>query len=140
MTTLTKPTAVDFLGAAATVLCSDAGLGVVHMDMPAGDQPPLHVHRREDEGFYVLAGELTLYLPGRSVTLGAGDFFLAPRGVPHTYETGSDGARVLVTSTPSGFDRFVLDVAALEQVDPASLTAVAAEHEIDILGPPGARP
>jgi quercetin dioxygenase-like cupin family protein len=140
MTTLTKPAPVDFLGAAATVLSSEDGLGLVHMDLPAGDQPPLHVHRREDEGFFVLAGELTLYLPGRAVTLGAGDFFLAPREVPHTYEAGADGARVLVMGTPSGFDRFVLDVAALEHVDPASLTAVAAEHGIEILGPPGARP
>src|SRR3954452_3550115 len=103
MTTLAQPASVDFLGAAATVLSDDAGLGLGHMDLPAGDQPPLHLHRCEDEGFYVLAGEVTLYLPARSVTLGAGDFFLAPRGVPHTYRAGAEGARVLVTSTPSGF-------------------------------------
>ena len=110
------------------------------MDKPAGEMPPLHVHRNEDEGFYVLGGELTLYLPGDSVTLRAGEFFLAPRGVPHTYEVGADGARVLVSSVPSGFERFVADVAALDAVDPATLTAVAAAHGIDILGPPGARP
>ena len=26
---------------------------------PPGDQPPLHVHHHDDEGFYVLEGELT---------------------------------------------------------------------------------
>ena len=140
MTTLTQPEALSFLGATARILASADGLGLVHMDMPAGDVPPLHLHRNEDEGFYVLGGELTLHLPGESVALRAGEFFLAPRGVPHTYEVGSEGARVLVASVPSGFERFVAEVAALDQVDPATLTAVAAGHGIDILGPPGARP
>ena len=140
MTTLTQPEALSFLGATARILASADGLGLVHMDMPAGQMPPLHVHRNEDEGFYVLGGELTLYLPGESVALRAGEFFLAPRGVPHAYEVGSEGARVLVSSVPSGFERFVAEVAALDQVDPATLTAVAAGHGIDILGPPGARP
>ncbi len=47
---------------------------------------------------------------------------------------------MLVSSAPSGFERFVAEVAALEAVDPATLTAVAAGHAIDILGPAGARP
>ena len=119
---------------------TDGRYGLVENLAPPGHQPPPHVHRNEDEGFYVLGGELTLYLPGDSVTLRAGEFFLAPRGVPHTYEVAECGARVLVSSTPSGFERFVTEVAALEQVDPATLTAVAARHDIEILGPPGARP
>ena len=140
MTTISKPAELNFLGATARILASGEALGLVHMDMPAGEMPPLHVHRNEDEGFYVLGGEITLYLPGRSITLCAGDFVLAPRGVPHTYEPGADGARVLVSSTPAGFERFVAEVAALDAVDPATLTTVAATHGIEILGPPGARP
>ena len=140
MTTISKPAELNFLGATARILASGEPLGLVHMDMPAGEMPPLHLHRNEDEGFYVLGGELTLYVPGDSVTLRAGEFFLAPRGVPHAYEVGADGARVLVSSAPSGFERFVAEVAGLDAVDPATLTAVAAGHGIDILGPPGARP
>ena len=92
MTTVTQPQPVNFLGATARVLATGGSLGLVHMDKPAGEMPPLHVHHNEDEGFYVLGGELTLFLPGESVTLRAGDFFLAPRGVPHAYEVGPDGA------------------------------------------------
>ena len=138
MTTTTAD--LNFLGATARVLASTEDYGLVHMDMPAGEMPPLHVHRDEDEGFYCLGGEITLYLPGDSVTLRSGDFVLAPRGVPHAYEVGPDGARVLVSSVPSGFERFVAEVASLEAVDPPTLTAVAAAHGIEILGPPGARP
>jgi quercetin dioxygenase-like cupin family protein len=133
-------TALIFLEATARVLASTEDYGLVHMDMPAGEMPPLHVHRDEDEGFYCLGGEITLYLPGESVTLRAGDFILAPRGIPHSYEVGADGARVLVSSTPGGFERFVIAVAALDELGPEILGRVAGEHGIEILGPPGARP
>jgi quercetin dioxygenase-like cupin family protein len=140
MTTIAQPRAITFLGATARVLAAGDALGLVHMDLPAGDMPPLHVHRDEDEGFYVLAGELTLFLPGESVTLCPGEFFLARRGVPHAYEVGADGARVLVMSAPSGFEHFVEAVGELSELSPEILGGVAAEHGIEILGPPGARP
>ena len=144
MTAQTAIPPLDFLGSRARVL-SDAEssgglLGLVEMDVPAGDRSPLHVHHAEDEGFYVIDGEVTLFLPGEAVTLGAGEFFLAPRGVPHAYEVGDRPARWLVTSTPAHFEAFVRDVAAAGPMDPPALGALAAEHQIEILGPPGARP
>jgi quercetin dioxygenase-like cupin family protein len=138
MTTITQD--LDFLGAAVRVLASGDSYGLVHMDMPAGEMPPLHVHRDEDEGFYCLGGEITLFLPGDSVTLRAGEFFLAPRGVPHAYRVGDEPARMLVTSSPAGFEGFVRAVAALPAVDPGALTETAARFGIEILGPPGVRP
>ena len=118
MTTITKPAALNFLGATARILASGGGSASSTWTSRPARCRPLHVHHNEDEGFYVLGGELTLYLPGESVTLRAGDFFLAPRGVPHAYEVGPDGARTLVSSAPSGFERFVTAVAALDEVDP----------------------
>lgn len=140
-TTLTRPKELDFLGCRARVLASGDALGLVDMlEVPAGHMPPLHVHRREDEGFYVLDGEVTLYMPEQQVTVGPGDFFLAPRGVPHAYRVGDAPARWVVTSSPAGFERFVADVAALGEADPDRLAAVAADHGIEILGPPGTLP
>lgn len=135
---------VDFLGRArilATDEDGDGRLGLVDMiEVPAGHMPPLHVHHAEDEGFYLMKGEVTLYFPGEETACRPGDFFLAPRGVPHTYRVGDRPARWLVTSTPAGFERFVAAVAALEEPSPESLGAVAAEHDIEILGPPGVLP
>lgn len=129
---------IDFLGARARVLHE----GLVELtDVRAGDMPPLHVHRAQDEGFYVLSGQVTLYMPGEQAQLGAGDFFLAPRGVPHTYRVSDEGpAAWLCTSRPAGFERFVAQVGSLARQDPESVTAVAARHDIEILGPPGALP
>jgi quercetin dioxygenase-like cupin family protein len=133
---------LDFLGARARILATGGELGLVEMlDTPAGDETPLHVHRSHDELFFVVSGEMTLYTPGESRVLRAGDFVLAPRGVPHTRRISDDGpAHVLTGSTPAGFERFVAGVAALDAVDPEAITAVAAEHDIEILGPPGTRP
>jgi len=136
------PTAeLEFLGSRARILDGDERLGLVDMiEVPAGQMPPLHVHHAHDEGFYVIAGEVTLYTPGAASTLGPGEFVLAPRGVPHTYRVGDVPAHWLITSTPAGFERFVAEVAAGPVTDPAELTAVAARHEIEILGPPGTLP
>jgi hypothetical protein len=120
-------------------LAGGGALGLVHMDTPAGAMPPLHVHRHDDEGFFVLGGELTLYLPGESVTLRPDEFCLAPRGIPHAYEAGPT-APGCSSRAPPRVRRFVAEVAGLDAADPATLTAVAATHGIDILGPPGARP
>ena len=112
--------------------------------------PPLHVHRREDEAFYVLEGELSLHLPGRSLTLGAGEAFLAPKDVPHAYRVESETARWLAIATPAGFDDFVREVGEPapeetlppegRQHDPARLAEIAARFGIELLGPPGTLP
>ena len=144
MSTAVSPAELQFLACRARILTGgDAGvsLGIVEMlEMPPGDMPPLHVHHREDEGFYVLEGEVTIFEPGRQCTLGPGEFALTPRGVPHVYRVGDAPARALVTSSPGGFERFVAAVAALEELSPEILGGVAAQHGIEILGPPGMLP
>ena len=136
---------LDFLGARVTVLAdgdaTGGAFGLVDMrEIPAGSMPPLHIHHHEDEWFYVLDGEAEFFLPGRSIPVRAGDFLLAPRGVPHAYRIGERPARWLALSSPSGFERFVVDVAALGEADPGALARVARQHDIEILGPPGTLP
>lgn len=143
MPTAARPQPQPFLDCRARILTTGStgsGLGLVEMlDVPAGSMSPLHVHHDDDEGFFVLGGSVTLFLPGEEIALGEGDFAEAPRGVPHAYRVGERPARWLVTST-GGFERFVADVSALGAPDPERLAAVAAEHRIEILGPPGMLP
>lgn len=142
---LQSPAEVAFLGCRARFLATgdDTGgaLGLVDMrEVPPGHMPPLHVHHNEDEGFYMLEGRVSIFTPEGRTDLEPGDYVVAPRGVPHAYRVGDETARWLVTSTPAGFERFVADVAALENADPETLTAIGAEHGIEILGPPGTLP
>jgi quercetin dioxygenase-like cupin family protein len=115
-----------------------------------GDMPPLHVHHRDDEAFYVLDGKLTLFVGGEQIVLGPGQAALAPREVPHAYRVESAEARWVVITTPAGFDAFVREVAEPapaedlpppgRPIDPAALAQAAAKVGIEILGPPGSLP
>lgn len=112
---------------------------LVEMTAPEGDMPPLHVHHRDDEAFYVLDGRLTLFVGKRAIQLDAGECALAPSGTPHTYRAEADGTRWLVVCSPAGFEGFVRDVAAAGR-DPAVLAGVAMRYGVEILGPPGTLP
>lgn len=94
--------------------------------LPRGAAPPLHSHP-QDETFYVLEGEMTVWLvdpelaadpgdpPGWVKTQGrrcaVGTVVFAPGGVPHTFRVESDTARVLILSTPAGIDEMVRGLA-----------------------------
>jgi quercetin dioxygenase-like cupin family protein len=112
---------------------------LVEMTAPQGDMPPLHVHRRDDEAFYVLEGRLTLFAGEQALELEAGECAVAPCGTPHTYRAELDGTRWLVVCSPAGFEEFVRGVATAER-DPAVLAEISARHGIEILGPPGTLP
>jgi quercetin dioxygenase-like cupin family protein len=76
-----------------------------------GNGPPLHVHSREDETFYVLDGEVTFTIAGQQRLSRAGGFFHGPRGIEHTLKnTGSKPARLLVTVLPAGFEKFLREI------------------------------
>jgi quercetin dioxygenase-like cupin family protein len=136
---------LDFLGSRCRILATsettDGAYGLVDMiEVAAGDMPPLHVHHTHDEGFLLLEGRLSLFLPNREIAVRPGEFVLAPRGIPHTYQVGDSAARWLVLSTPAGFEGFVAAVAELDPVTPEALTATGAVCGIEILGPPGTMP
>ena len=54
-----------------------------------------HSHPDTDDFFLVLAGRLTIQLPGRDIELGPGELFVVPRGLQHC-PTADDEAHVLL--------------------------------------------
>jgi quercetin dioxygenase-like cupin family protein len=71
-----------------------------------GGEPPLHVHRYEDELFYVLEGELRVFRGCEEIILRSGESALLPRNIPHTFKIVSSHARGLVYITPGGFEGY----------------------------------
>jgi len=56
-----------------------------------------HAHDNEDEMFLVVYGELRIELEGdRDVTLGAGEFFVVPKGVRHNPVAAEEVGIVLI--------------------------------------------
>lgn len=153
-TTATRPAPLWFIHNLAYVRVdgetSGGSLALVELHGTRGDMPPLHVHEREDETFFVLEGRLSVHLPGESVELESGQAAFAPRGVPHAYRVESERARWLAIAAPAGFDAFVREVSepgeddtlppADARVDGAAIAEIGARYGIQIVGPPGATP
>jgi quercetin dioxygenase-like cupin family protein len=86
---------------------SGGAIAVVEITEPPGAVAPLHVHHREDEGFWMIDGGATFEVGETTFEAGPGDWLLGPRGVPHRYEVGEDGCRMLFVLTPGGFEEAI---------------------------------
>jgi len=71
--------------------------------MRRGNEPPPHVHSREDEFFYVLAGEMKVYVERRTFAVRAGECMFLPRGKPHAFLVTSEELQNLALISPGGF-------------------------------------
>jgi quercetin dioxygenase-like cupin family protein len=109
-------------------------------ETPPGAGPPLHVHRNEDETFYVLEGELEIQVNEERFTAPAGSTAFLPRGIPHSFANlGTQTARSLVVLTPAGLEGFFAEVEPLvtqAEPDMAAVFPIAAKYGIEVAGPP----
>lgn len=141
-----------FFGGLTTIKAGAAETGgrvmVTEQLAPRGSGSPLHVHHNEDEWFYVLDGELTIWVAGETIVAPAGSFVFGPRDVPHTFVVSSEQARFLLVTEPAQFEGFVRALAAraaAPEIPPAPTSPpdmepvlqAAAEYGLEILGPPG---
>ena len=117
-----------FFGMLAEVKASAADTGgmytLLEITAPAGLQTPLHVHYREDEGFYVLDGSVTVEVGDKTVELAAGQHAFGPRNIPHRFTVGPHGAHMIWLLTPGGFDDFVADVSVPADTPPVPPASV----------------
>ena len=79
--------------------------------VPPGGGPPPHVHSREEEGFYVLEGEITFQIGDESLVANAGTFANMPVGTPHSFKNESDKpAKMLISVAPAGLEQMFFEV------------------------------
>jgi mannose-6-phosphate isomerase-like protein (cupin superfamily) len=106
--------AIWWFGSLAVIKATGADTGeatsVIEITEPPNFEGPLHVHHREEEGFYILEGSATFQIGDRTVEARAGDYLLGPRDVPHKFDTGSEGCRMLFIMTPAGFEGLVREM------------------------------
>ena len=141
-----------FFGGLTTIKADGAETGgrvmVTEQLAPRGSGSPLHVHHNEDEWFYVLEGELTIWVDGQTIVAPAGAFVFGPRDVPHTFIVSSAEARFLLVTQAAGFEGFIRTLgtpAPVAEIPPAPtappdmgpVLQAAADYGLEILGPPG---
>ena len=101
--------------------------------------PPRHVHHRQDEWFYVVAGSYAIEVGGERMELGGGDSVLAPRGIPHVWaHTGEGTGRLLIGFQPAGeMEDFFAQATKLDGIPSGpELARLFSEHGMELLGPP----
>ena len=78
--------------------------------VPPGGGPPPHVHSREEEGFYILEGEITLQIGDRRLVASAGMFANMPVGTLHSFKNESGRpAKMLISIAPAGLERMFFE-------------------------------
>ena len=139
---------LDVLGQIKAPSAATGGqLSVSEQLLPEGSSPPLHVHHREDEAFYILEGQLTCQAGDQILTATAGSFVWLPRDMPHGFRVDSPTARILTLCLPGGFEEFffaigqpaaqlTLPPAPDEPLDVETMAGHAHAYGVDIVGPP----
>jgi quercetin dioxygenase-like cupin family protein len=127
----------------ATGESTGGAFALVDERAPRGMSVPLHLHREDMESFYVLEGEITLYIgdqPG--VRTSAGSFAHVPGGTVHGFRVESETARYLILTTPrhGQFYRAITlpsqpgGLPPLESIDGAQIHEAAQEYGIEFVG------
>ena len=119
-------------------------LTIIEVTNPPGFEAPLHVHHREDEGFWILEGDVTLEVGDTTIEASAGDYAFGPRDIPHRYSVGDSGCRMLFLMVPGGMEEVVratsvpaasrtLPPPPDEEPDINAIKAIVKEHGYELL-------
>lgn len=105
-----------------------------------GNSPPLHRHPWASWEL-VIEGQVRFSVDGEEHVLGPGDFIYTPPNAPHSYIIESERARMVGFNHPAGrFEDLQRKAAPLFQAeggpDFEAVARLAAEHEVELLGPP----
>ncbi|MBX9649326.1 MAG: cupin domain-containing protein [Xanthobacteraceae bacterium] len=106
--------------------------------IPPGFSTGLHVHRVQEETFYVLDGELDWQVGGERLRATPWTYLFLPPGVPHNIANASDKpARVLMTVSPPGHEHYFEELAETVTrggtADPDKIASLRARHDTDQL-------
>ncbi len=112
---------------------TDGRYAVMEAIVPPGGGPPPHIHSREEEGFYVLEGEITFQLGEDRFVAGAGTFANMPVGSLHSFKNESGKpAKMLISVAPAGLEKMFLEV-GVPLVEGATTALPPTKEEIEKL-------
>ena len=153
---MSRESSISYMDCLFSVLAgseeTDGRFGLMEMVAPKGREPSRHLHYTDDEGFYVLEGELTFYVGEEIYEASPGTFVFLPHGVAHSYTFETDEVRMLSIIAPGGLERHFLDPRFSEPAKAMTLSASSVEPEMvfleemakdlasygtEVVGPPG---
>lgn len=115
----------------ASAESTNGAFGIVE-EIDAVDAPP-HVHRREDELFYVLEGRHVFTVGDTEHQAGPGDLVFGPRGVPHSQQHLDRSGRTLTIFSPGGLEGFFRELSEADAsgaIDFENIGRIAASYGV----------
>jgi mannose-6-phosphate isomerase-like protein (cupin superfamily) len=100
--------------------------------------PPLHIHSRQDEWFYVIEGDYQFQVGDDRFQMKAGDTIFLPRKVPHAFIQLSEKGKMIVSYLPAGKMEAFFAVTDKWTSPPnkEEIAKVFAAHDMEVVGPP----
>ena len=99
---------IDYMGSLMTFLAkgseTSGRFALMLYHTKPGKEPPLHVHDREHEFYFVLEGTMRFYCEEKILDIGAGDVVFLPQGKPHAFISTSNLVRTLIFVQAAGND------------------------------------
>jgi mannose-6-phosphate isomerase-like protein (cupin superfamily) len=92
---------------------TENGFALLEMNMKPWSGPNTHIHVREEEYFYVLAGSYDFRCGDETFTCGPGELVKVPRGVPHRLSARAEGGRHLTLFQPAGPEGWFVEADSL---------------------------
>lgn len=118
----------------AEVTGTDSSYGLFEATVPPGGGPPPHSHAREEEGFYVLEGEITIRVDGQTIVARPGAFVNLPKGSVHSFRNETDRtARMLVLVAPGGFEQMLRAIGTVAPSADAPVAPVTEAEKIRLV-------
>ena len=107
--------------------------------------PPPHIHKREDEAFYIHEGTFSFLCGEKEAVFEAGSFVYIPKGTLHTFKNiGQQPGKLMVVITRAGLEDFFYAIGSSADgtfhphaFDPAIIDKVmrlANEYHMEVIG------
>lgn len=115
---------------------SSGAASVMRLTVSPKDAPPLHTHSREDESWVILAGRVRFWVGSTSLAdcevrnAGPGAYVYVSRLVPHTFQSITPTAEVLVINNPGAIEGLFHAVGAADARADAEHADLSADYGI----------
>lgn len=114
---------------------------LAEVTLSSGDEPPMHLHAREDETWYILEGIILFQRGVERMVRHPGELIVLPRGVQHGFAVQSPMARIMHLYTPAGVEQAFRELSVAESAPPAlakpdAIERAFQERGVVFVGPP----
>jgi quercetin dioxygenase-like cupin family protein len=101
-----------------------------------GQSVQLHRHDEDWESFYVVEGELTLFVGEERVLAGPGTFAHAPAGTVHGFRVESESARYLLLTTARHGEFYrAITGAEGDEIESVQIRQACVDYGVESVGP-----